>query len=88
MEKRDSKDPMPTADNSQREGGGNMPYPGGSEGHGAGKAEHVKESQRYTLRGGGIDATSVRDGEAGQTPATGEMHNSKKAEKIPENRRY
>jgi hypothetical protein len=78
--KRDSKDPLPTADNSMRDApDGNSPATG--EKHGSKKAQYISGDQRFTLRTGG-ESQPTRQGEAGNTPATGEMHNSKKAERV------
>ena len=85
--KRDSKDPMPEAANTQRKGGGNEPYPAGSEGHGAKKAEKVAEGKYYSVRTGGESQPTRQKGD-GNTPVTGETHNSKKAEKVTEDRRW
>ena len=87
--KRDSKDPRPTGDNSQRRGGGNEPYPAGAEGHGDGEAEHVTASQN---RSTGSEAMAVpqptRQRGDGNVPVTGEMHNQSKAERVPESARW
>ena len=84
--KRDSKDPAPTADHSQRVGGGNEPYVGGED-HGAKKAEYVREGARFSLRKGGETQPGRQNGD-GNCPVTGETHNSKKAESIPASRRF
>jgi hypothetical protein len=88
---RDNKDPQPNANNSFRVGGdGNVPVPGDQEGHDAGKAERVKENQRYTLRTGG-ETQPTREGGDGQVPipeANGEKHNQAKAERIKQDRRF
>ena len=47
--KRDSKDPMPTENNSQRVGGGNEAYPAGKEKHNQKKAERVTVASRFDL---------------------------------------
>jgi hypothetical protein len=98
-EKRDSKDPQPTADNSQREGGGNEPYPAGDSKHGQKKAEKVKEGDRYTLRTGGetqptrntggpaINGVQQTGGNVASTQAK-EDHNQSKAERISADRRF
>ncbi len=87
MPKHDSKDPAPSADNSQRKGGGNEPYPKGAEGHGDGRAEYVKADARYSLRSGGESQPGRQDGD-GNVPAKGEKHDQKKAERVPEDRRW
>lgn len=85
---RDSKDPMPNANNSFRSGeNGNSPVEGNQEGHGAAKAERVKEGQRYTLRTGG-ESQPTRQNEGGNVPVTGESHDQKKAERISADRRF
>jgi len=82
---RDSKDPMPTANNTQRDGGGNDPTKGGEK-HGSGKAERVSASSRF---GSGVGPTQpTRQKGDGNTSVSGEMHNSKKAERVPESRRW
>lgn len=87
--KRDSKDPMPTGDNSQLRGGGNEPYPAGAEDHGGDMAEHVTASQN---RSTGSAAMAVpqptRQGGDGNVPVTGEMHGQSKAERVPESARW
>ena len=85
--KRDSKDPLPEAANTQRQGGGNEPYPAGAEDHGQKKAAKIPEDSRYTLRTGGESQPTRQKGN-GNTPVTGETHDSKKAEKVTEDRRY
>lgn len=86
---RDNKDPQPNANNSFRQGGdGNVPVTG--EDHGQGKAERVKESQRFTLRTGG-ESQPTREGGDGNVPvpeASGEKHNQAKAERVLESRRF
>lgn len=84
--KRDSKDPMPNALNTKRQNGdGNTPVTG--EDHSQGKAEHVKEDARYTLRTGGESQPTRMNGD-GNVPVTGEMHDSKKAERVSADRRW
>jgi len=83
---RDSKDPMPTAKNSARSGGGNEPYPSGSEKHDGSKAEHVSSDQNRTGSGVGPSQPTRQDG--GNTTVTGETHNSAKAEKISADSRF
>lgn len=83
---RDSKDPQPMADNSQRVGGGNAPAPAG-ETHKSGKAEKIGPDQRFSIRAGG-ESQPTREGQAGNTPVTGEKHGQSKAERISADRRY
>ena len=84
---RDSKDPMPTADFSQRLKGGNVPvgHPGTETGHA--KAEHIKGDQRFTIRTGG-ETQPTRQGGDGNTPVTGELHGQKKAERVSAESRF
>lgn len=85
---RDSKDPMPTADNSQRKVGGNTPVTG--EDHDASKSEHITGDQRFTLRTGG-ETQPTRGGFAGNTPVPSgqtEQHDQSKAERISADRRW
>jgi hypothetical protein len=91
--RRDNKDPMPTADNSQRQGGGNEPYPSGAEKHDQSKAMKVGADANRTTGPTAMAVTQpVRQGEAGNTPvegtATGESHDQKKASKIPASARW
>lgn len=83
---RDSKDPMPTADHSQRVGmGGNSPIPSGdAETKGSKKSEHVRPEARFILRKGGESQPTRQDG--GNTPVTGEMHDQKKGQTVTGNR--
>ena len=84
--KRDSKDPMPTASNSQRDGGGNDPAKGGEK-KGSGKAERVSATSN---RSGGPTAGGnqpTRQG-GGNTSVKGEMHGSKKAERVSPDSRW
>lgn len=83
---RDSKDPMPGADNTQRVGGGNDPAAAG-EGHGSGKAERVSADKRFSPRSGG-ESQPTRQGGDGNVAVTGEKHDSAKAERISEDRRW
>lgn len=86
FEKRDSKDPMPNAKNSERQPpDGNTPATG--EMHNSAKAEHVRPDQRYTIRTGGETQPTRQRGD-GNTPVTGEMHNSPKGEWIREDQRW
>ena len=86
---RDSKDPQPKAENSFRQGGdGNVPVTG--EGHNAGKAEHVRADQRFSLRTGG-ESQPTREAGDGNVPvpeASGEKHNQSKAERVGADRRF
>ena len=86
MAKRDSKDPEPTASNSQRVGpGGNKAVAG--EKHGSKKAEKVGEGQRYSTRMG-REGMLIRQNGDGNTPVSGEKHGSKKAERVSESSRF
>ena len=91
--KRDSKDPMPTADNSQRQDGGNMPYPSGAVKHDQSKGEKIDSDQNRTTGSTAMAVTQpVRQGMAGNTPvegtATGESHDQKKAQYIKADQRW
>ena len=78
--KRDSKDPMPNADNSFRiPPDGNSPVTG--EKHGQGKAERVTGSQRFSLLGHD-NSQAYRKAGDGNTPVDGEDHSQKKAEYV------
>lgn len=85
--KRDSMTPLPTADNSGRDGkdgGGNTPV--GGEKHGQKKAMKISAESRF---GSGVGPDQpTRQGEAGNTPVTGESHDQKKASKIPASSRF
>lgn len=85
---RDSKDPQPGAENSQRKLGGNTPVAG--EKHDAGKAERVKEDARFTLRSGGESqpARASGDGNVPIPEANAEKHGQGKAERIGADRRF
>ena len=86
--KRDSKDPMPTADNSRRvgkDGGGNTPVSG--EKHGSKKADRVGEGSRFSLRSGNESQPTRQKGD-GNTSVSGEKHGSKKAEHVPASSRF
>jgi hypothetical protein len=78
--KRDSKDPTPTADNSQREGGGNDVAAAGEK-HGQAKAERIGGDQRFTLRAGGEKQPTRMAGD-GNTPVSGEDHGQGKGEHV------
>jgi hypothetical protein len=87
--KRDSKDPMPTGDNTDWVGGGNTPYPSGAEKHDQKKGRTISASSNRTT---GPTAMAVpqptrQDGD-GNVPATGESHDQKKAMTIPESARW
>jgi hypothetical protein len=89
--KRDSKDPMPTADNTARagkDGGGNTPYPAGAEKHDQKKGMTISASANRTT---GPTAMAVpqptRQG-GGNTDVTGESHDQKKATTISEDARW
>lgn len=88
--KRDSKDPMPTASNSQRagkDGGGNTPVTG--ESHDQKKGSKISASANRTT---GPVAMAVeqptRQNGDGNTSVTGESHNQKKATKVPASARF
>ena len=89
--KRDSKDPMPTKENSCRtgkDGGGNTTVTG--EKHGQKKAERIKASTRFddTVRGP-EQPTRNDTGDGNTVPNNSkETHDSKKAERIPASRRF
>jgi hypothetical protein len=90
--RRDSKDPMPTASNSQRagkDGGGNTPYPAGAEKHDQAKASKISADQN---RSTGATAMAVdqptRQRGDGNVPVTGESHDQKKASKVSESARW
>ena len=87
--KRDSKDPMPNAQNTPRKDGGNVPYPAGAEEHNQSKATKVSASQnRSTGPAAMAVAQPTRQKGDGNTVVTGEMHNSAKAERVPESARW
>ena len=87
--RRDSKDPMPTADHSQRVGGGNEPYPKDHEKVGSGTAEHVTAAQNRTT---GSEAMAVkqptRQRGDGNVPVVGEDHAQGKAEHVTAAQRW
>jgi hypothetical protein len=97
--KRDSKDPMPTKENSCRDGkdgGGNTPVSG--EKHDGAKGEHIKASSRYDgtvagpaqpTRGDGEEINGCRQS-GGNIPVDEqrETHDSKKAERIAASKRF
>jgi hypothetical protein len=86
--KRDNKTPMPTADNSQREGGGNTPYPSGAEKHDAEKSMKIgADSNRTTGPVAMAVDQPTRQG-GGNTSVTGESHDQAKAEHISEDARW
>ncbi len=86
-DKRDSKDPMPTANNSTRgsDGGGNTPVTG--EKHDAPKGEKVSAASRFdgTTRAD-VNAERPMGGNTSKD-GSGESHDAKKAERIPASRR-
>ena len=98
--KRDSKDPMPKAQNSARVGGGNMPYPAGAEKHGQAKAERVSVVSRFDKdKPGPEQPTRNADGEknfhqvktsGGNVPSTQapEDHNQRKSEYVKASQRF
>ena len=86
--KRDSKDPMPKAENVYRQNGdGNTTVTG--ERHDQAKAERISASSNRTT---GKEAMAVpqptRQNGDGNTVVTGESHDQKKAETISEDRRW
>jgi hypothetical protein len=88
--KRDSKDPMPTASNSQRagkDGGGNTPVTG--ESHDQKKSSKIgADSNRSTgAVAMAVDQPTRQRGD-GNTPVTGESHDQKKSSKIPASARW
>lgn len=85
--KRDSKDPQPTADNSRRlgkDGGGNTPVTG--EKHDSAKAERVSAESRLSKGVG--PAQPTRQNGDGNTTVSGESHGQAKAERVPESARW
>ena len=99
--KRDSKDPMPTKENSCRcgkDGGGNTPVTG--EKHDAKKAERVSVASRFDDLVAGPE--QPRRNQGGKTTEHGvkqsggnvaasqavETHDSKKAERVSEDSRF
>ena len=98
--KRDSKDPMPKAQNSARVGGGNMPYPAGAEKHNQKKAERVSVASRFDKdKPGPEQPTRNEDGKrnpfgieqsGGNIPAdqAREDHNQSKAEYVKASSRF
>ena len=85
QQKRDSKDPMPTANNTQKQNeAGNVPVTG--EKHDQAKAEHVSAASRFGNDIGPEQPT--RQNGDGNTSVTGESHDQAKAEHIPASRRY
>jgi hypothetical protein len=88
-EKRDSKDPMPTAANTGRDGkdgGGNTPVTG--EKHDSKKAERVTVASRFdgTFKGD-VNAERPMGGNTSKD-GSGESHDAKKSEKIPASSRF
>ena len=98
--RRDSKDPMPTENNSQRVGGGNEPYPTGKEKHNQKKAERVTVASRFDKdKPGPEQPTRNEDGKrnpfgieqsGGNIPAdqAREDHNQSKAEYVKASSRF
>ena len=89
--KRDSKEPMPTADNSQRagkDGGGNTPYPSGAEKHDQSKSMKIGSDQNRTTGSVAMAVQQPTRQIGGNLPATGEMHDQKKSSTIPESSRW
>ena len=87
--KRDSKDPMPNANNTPRSGGGNEPYPSGAEKHGQKKAERVTVASRFDKDKPGPEQPT-RCGGNGNVPVSQapEDHNQKKAEHVKASQRF
>lgn len=86
--KRDSKDPMPKAENVYRQNGdGNVPATG--EKHDQAKSEKISASSNRTT---GPTAMAVpqptRQNGDGNTTVTGESHDQAKASKISADRRW
>ena len=88
--KRDSKDPMPTADNVYRQNeAGNVPVTG--EKHDQAKASKISASQNRTTGPVAMAVDQpVRMGEAGNTPVgdATESHDQKKAQRVLESQRW
>lgn len=86
---RDSKDPMPTANNSQRKGGGNDPAPAGDEKLNQKKAERVSPASRFDSPKPGPEQPT-RTGGDGNSPVAQAMesHGQKKAEYVKASQRY
>ena len=86
---RDSKDPMPTANNTQRKGGGNDPAPAGDEKLGQKKAERVTAAARFDSNKPGPEqpTRSGGDGNVAASQAT-ESHNQRKAERVKASQRF
>lgn len=86
--KRDSKDPMPTADNTQREGGGNDPEVAGEK-HGQKKAQRVSVESRFNSNPSGPEQPHRTAGD-GNTPVGQviENHNQKKSERVKASQRF
>lgn len=88
--KRDSKDPMPTADNSMRQKpDGNSPVTG--EKHNQKKSKYITSSANRTTGPTAMAVTQpTRGAEAGNTPVdqAPETHDSKKSQHITESQRY
>lgn len=83
--KRDLKDPLPSAKNSERQPpDGNSPATG--ELHGQKKAQFVKGDQRFGP-GPAVKEPTRQNGD-GNTPVTGEMHGQKKGEYVPASSRF
>lgn len=79
--KRDTKDPLPNADNSWRATpDGNSPTDGGEK-KGQAKAERITGGQRFTYPGPGPTQPTRMSGD-GNTPVSGEDHGQAKAEYI------
>jgi hypothetical protein len=87
--KRDNKDPMPTADNSMRGGlAGNTPVSGAKESHDQSKSQKISSKSNRTT-GAVAEAVTQPDRQiGGNLPATGELHNQKKSQRITEDQRW
>jgi hypothetical protein len=87
--KRDSKDPMPKAENSARIGGGNDPAVAGGEKLGQKKAERVSVASRFDKNKPGPEQPT-RSGGNGNVAATQAVcdHGQKKAEHVKASQRF
>lgn len=86
--KRDSKDPMPTASNTQRsgkDGGGNTTVTG--EKHDQKKGRTISAASRFDGTVSGPEQPT-RQNAGGNLPVTGEAHGQKKARTIPASSRF
>lgn len=88
--KRDSKDPMPNASNSQRagkDGGGNTPVTGEKHDQKKGSKISADANRSTGAVASAVDQPTRQRGD-GNTPVTGESHDQKKASKVPASARY